>query len=69
MADPDSGAWGFPGTSTPIVGDWNGDGKSKVGSFTAGLWTLDVNGNVVLDAGDPQFMWGTTGDRLVVGKW
>ena len=30
----------------PVVGDWNGDGTSKVGVFRNGFfWVLDANGN------------------------
>ena len=29
----------------PAAGDWNGDGKAKVGVFRAGTWYLDYNGN------------------------
>lgn len=46
---------GQPG-DTPIVGDWNGDGKSKVGVVRpagsaggAGLMILDQNGNFAWD--------------------
>jgi len=29
----------------PVVGDWNGDGKDKIGVFCNGSWYLDANGN------------------------
>ena len=30
-----------------VVGDWNGDGISKLGVFRKGQWILDTNGNKV----------------------
>jgi hypothetical protein len=29
----------------PQVGDWNGDGRTKVGIFQSGFWALDYNGS------------------------
>ena len=55
---------------TPVVGDWNGDGKSKIGAYNSliGDWNLDYDGNGV---------WNATADKAynigvgtpVVGKW
>ena len=28
----------------PVVGDWNGDGKTKVGFYRWGYWSLDYYG-------------------------
>ena len=63
-------AFGAPG-DVPVVGDWTGDGVTKVGMFRDGfLW--------VLDASDPAFVptelivfafGGVAGDVPVVGKW
>jgi hypothetical protein len=56
----------------PVVGDWNGDGRTKVGVFRMGFfWVLDTNGNQTFDAGtDQAFAFGgITGDIPVVGKW
>ncbi len=56
----------------PVVGDWNGDGRSKVGYFRQGfLWILDTNGNHVFEQGiDQVFSFGgVTGDVPVVGDW
>jgi len=29
----------------PVVGDWNGDGKTKIGVYINGVWYLDMNNN------------------------
>ena len=63
----------FPG-DIPITGDWNGDGRTKIGIYRSsnGLWILDTNGNGVIDAGDAVFNLhiGTSpGDIPVVGDW
>ena len=55
----------------PVVGDWNGDGTSKIGIFRQGFfWILDTNGNGTFDAGDQAFAYGgVAGDVPVVGDW
>jgi len=56
----------------PVVGDWNGDGRSKVGYFRQGfLWILDYNGNGVYEPGvDKSYVYGgVAGDLPVVGDW
>jgi hypothetical protein len=62
------------GTQTgdvPVVGDWNGDGRTKVGIFRGGnTWLLDYNGDGVFDAGDRTYTFGgVSGDVPVVGDW
>jgi hypothetical protein len=55
-----------------VVGDWNGDGRTKIGTFRNGEWRLDMNGNGVFDSGDvliPVGGFGTAGDIPVVGDW
>jgi hypothetical protein len=65
---------GAPG-DVPVVGDWNGDGRSKVGVFRSGfLWVLDANGNFQFDGTgtgqDVAFAFGgVPGDKPVVGRW
>ena len=65
-------AWGSPG-DVPVVGDWNGSGAAKVGTFGpgTGLWLLDYNGNFAWDGPgvDKYFAWGSPGDTPVVGDW
>jgi Beta-propeller repeat len=62
----------------PVVGDWNGDGKSKVGIWRANfLFVLDVDGDHVFTATDATtggvIAWGgdgvIIGDVPVIGKW
>jgi hypothetical protein len=56
----------------PVVGDWNGDGKTKVGLFRQGFfWILDTNGNGTFEQGlDQTFAFGgVAGDLPVVGDW
>ena len=54
-----------------VVGDWNGDGRSKVGYYLNGFWALDYNGNGVYDAGVDKFYacGGGPGYIPVVGDW
>ena len=52
-----NGVWEGPAVDTkyifglagdiPVVGDWNGDGRTKIGVFRNGIWYLDFNGNRV----------------------
>jgi uncharacterized repeat protein (TIGR01451 family) len=64
---------GLDPTDIPVVGDWNGDGRSKVGIFRQGfLWLLDYNGDGAY-TGPPTdrayFYGGIPGDLPVVGDW
>ncbi len=63
---------GFPG-DIPVVGDWNGDGKTKIGIFRNGDWYLDKNGNGLwdgcgIDACLPAF-GGFDVDKPIIGDW
>ncbi len=57
----------------PLVGDWNGSGTSKVGTFrpTDGAFYLDYNGNGQWDGCgiDRCLSIGLDGDVPVVGDW
>ena len=58
----------------PVVGDWNGDGKSDFGAVrnVGGLawWYFDSNGNRQWDSGiDQSLQFGIAGDIPVVGDW
>jgi len=60
---------------TPIVGDWNGDGKKKVGVKRGLNWYLDYNGNGIWDGcgttpdKDRCYTFGFATDTPVVGDW
>jgi hypothetical protein len=55
---------------TSVVGDWNGDGKTKVGVYKDGAWYLDYDGNGIWDTGkDREYSFGSPGWTSVVGKW
>ena len=49
--------FGNAGTDKPIVGDWTGDGKTKIGVWRAsdGSFTLDMNGNGIWDSGTDKW--------------
>jgi hypothetical protein len=55
----------------PVVGDWDGNGKSKIGSFKNGFWSIDHNGNYVWDGVGADRFAGLrqSGDTPVSGKW
>jgi hypothetical protein len=60
-------------TDLPVVGDWNGDGKMKLGQFrpSTAQWFLDWNGNGVWDGcgTDRCYTFGQAGDQPIVGGW
>jgi len=75
-ADPTKDAcipWGTAG-DIPVVGDWNGNGKAKIGVFRNGMWYLDYPGTGTwAGCGAPNdptkdvcAPWGVTGDQPVV---
>ena len=75
VTDPWHVAWftnttffGSP-SDLPVVGDWDGTGKKRIGVFRNGIWYLDTNGNGFLDAGDQTVTFGQAGDVPVVGDW
>jgi len=55
----------------PVVGDWNGDGKTEIGIFRNGIWALDYSGNGQWDGTttDRVYYFGQAGDVPVVGDW
>ena len=65
---------GGPG-DVPVVGDWDGSGRDKIGIFGSGyFWVLDHNGNGTFDesgvGGDVSFpLGGLPGDIPVTGNW
>jgi hypothetical protein len=64
--------WADPNV-IPVVGDWNGDGRAKIGVYCNGFWYLDYNGNGIWDGAstDKQYTFGWVASGLVpiVGDW
>jgi hypothetical protein len=64
--------WSHPDV-IPVVGDWNGDGRTKIGIYYHGSWYLDYDGNGVWDGGvndkEYQFGWPAEGVTPMVGDW
>lgn len=59
-------------TDAPVVGDWDGDGKTELGLYRNGRWYLDLNGNGTWDGTptDKQInSFGTATDIPLVGDW
>jgi len=55
---------------TPVLGDWNGDGRTKIGYYVHGFWGLDFNGNGRCDSADRFIaLGGQPGEQPVVGAW
>jgi hypothetical protein len=62
-----------------VIGDWNGNGISKVGVYRDGsagfnapgvaLFSLDTNGDRLFDAGDSVFLLGLSTDQFVGADW
>ena len=57
------------GEEVPLAGDWNGNGIRSIGTFQAGVWQLDVNGDGRFDGNDPIVTFGRSGDLPVVGDF
>ncbi len=56
-------------TDLPIVGDWTGTGRKRIGLFRNGTWILDIDGNGIIDPADQTVLFGQAGDIPVVGDW
>jgi hypothetical protein len=58
---------------TPLVGDWSGSGKAKIGAFrpTDGMFYLDVGRIGLWDGCDSDkcIPIGMSGDKPIVGDW
>lgn len=52
-----------------IAGDWNGDGRTEIGFYRNGSWTLDMNGNGKIDEGDVVGRGPKGSYKPVVGDW
>jgi hypothetical protein len=72
---PTDKLWGPIGVNTdiPVVADWMGDGKAKIGMFRpgTGMWYLDANGNGVWNASSDLLRgpFGLATDKPVAGAW
>jgi hypothetical protein len=71
--DECAASFGLP-EDLPVAGDWNGNGKDKIGIFrpSTGEWLLDFNGNETWDGCGVDLClgpFGQPGDLPVVGKW
>jgi hypothetical protein len=59
----------------PVFGDWNGDGKAKIGIYRNGAWILDDNGDTIWNSQDASFdngngiIFGGPADKPVFGDW
>ena len=57
----------------PVIGDWNGNGRAKIGIYTTdGTWILDYNGSFDWDPqnGDKVLNWTTQPvGKPVIGDW
>ena len=58
---------------TPVVGDWNGNGRTDIGVFrpTTAAWYLDNNGTTYWQGGDTFSTFGNPGvtETPIVGDW
>ena len=63
------GYFGIPPTYKPVVGDWNGDGRTKIGVTDGIHWYLDTNGDGVWDSGGTYGYFGISGYTPIVGDW
>lgn len=55
----------------PVVADWNGDGRSKIGIFRNGTWIIDHPGTGVYEGPptDRVDALGQAGDTPITGAW
>jgi hypothetical protein len=66
-------SFGLP-DDLPVVGDWDGSGKDKIGVFrpATGEWFLDLNSNGQWDGCNVDVCmgpFGQPGDLPIIGKW
>lgn len=54
----------------PVVGDWDGKGKLRIGVFRNGKWLMDMNSDQRWEpAADKESILGQPGDIPIVGDW
>ncbi len=64
-------------TDVPIVGDWIGDGVSRIGVYRSGVWCLDTNptetgfgDGIWVEGDDTKYeSYGLASDVPLVGNW
>src|SRR5262249_61845554 len=61
-------------TDKIVIGDWNGDGRDKVGVYRnngagVGIFSLDTMGDRQFDANSSVFLFGLASDTVVIGDW
>ena len=55
---------------SPLVGDWDGNGMSKIGTYNNGSFYLDMNGNGLWNPGiDKVLAWNGSKGSPLVGDW
>jgi len=67
-------AWrSFTNTTKRTMCDYNGDGISEIGTYQAGAWYLDYNGNGIWNGtgagGDKLYTFGNSTMKPVTGDW
>jgi hypothetical protein len=60
--------YGLPG-DRPIVGNWGGSGRKRIGVWRQGLVVLNVSGSNTFGYNDQIGSFGLPGDQVVVGSW
>lgn len=62
-----------PSGSRAVVGDWNGDGRTKIGVYvpSTALWYLDFDGSLSWNAAVDKILgpFGLSSDLPVAGSW
>jgi hypothetical protein len=56
----------FPGSGTPLMGDFDGNGDSTPATFADGVWTIQPSSS---SPATTTVSFGAAGDQPVVGDW
>ena len=54
-------AFGSSSYILPVLGQWDGLGKTEIGVYKDGMWYLDYNGNGAFDPDDKIYAFGAPG--------